>query len=492
MQFTRFVFDNYLQTDEGREALQFFKSFPKYVTEGDPNNTIKRFVDNLLLIPLANEWYHFDQAFPQEVMYNDFEEFSEDVINRIRQTLVEDGGTFRDILEDIPNFSVSLYAESQQFAFPYLYPVHFFRIQEICDILGILLPPLPAKTRYEDKCLFYLKLCKVFYEFRCQFQLSPDEFCVLLYCFAQHFLSNPLCDELPTPLKSYIVGANSGIDEEYLRTISPMSVRYWQGNIETKLGDIILMYELSPKSQIGSVWRAITPGYDDPFRYYSGVIWIAHPTSIPPITLNELRENPVWSQKGLVKANMQGVAGRPCSQEEYTALLDILRHKNFDISLLPTLTNGAPNIDILLLNERDVEIYLLEPFLKRLGLNERDWIRQMPLRMGRGIRYYPDYVIHADTERGNEKGAIVCEAKFRIPNNKQLKEDFFQAKSYARRLDCLGLILASCEGVWLSLAQDDYNFEKLLFLGWGELVNPDIFSGFKIELDKLLKRRATK
>lgn len=487
MQFRKFLLDNYLDTKEGKEALQFFENFPQYVISGDPNNNIIKFINSLLISPLAEELFNFKQVI-SPVVYKNFEEFSTDVINILHQTIIEDNITFRDIVEDIPNMSITLYAESQQFAFPYLYPVHFFRLQEICDIFEIILPPLPNKTDYEDKCLYYIKLCKVFYEFRCQYKLSPSELCVFLYSFAQHFLSNPLVDEIPCPLKSYLVGANPNIDHEALHAATN-SVHYWQGNIETNIGDIILMYELSPYSHISGIWRAITPGYDDPFRYYPGVVWIGYSTAIPPISLNELKDDPVWSQKGLVKANMQGVSGRPCSREEYTALLSILQQKSFDTSLLPTLPQSASNVDIPLSCERDVEKYLLEPFLRRLGLTEKDWIRQMPLRMGRGIRYYPDYVISANTERGNEKGTIVCEAKFRITNEHQLKEDFFQAKSYARRLSCQGLILASCEGIWLSLGKDDYDFKKLQFLEWHMLSNSDIFHMVKAKLDKLLKKK---
>lgn len=279
------------------------------------------------------------------------------------------------------------------------------------------------------------------------------------------------------------------MDHEYLQTISPTSVRYWQGNTETQTGDIILMYELAPYSHISSIWRAIAPGYDDPFRYYPGVIWVGHPVAISPISLEELKANTVWSQKGLVKANMQGVSGRACSREEYAALLAMLEQKHFDISLLPPLPQIATSIDRPMSYERDVEKYLLEPFLKQLGLTEKDWIRQMPLRMGRGVHYYPDYVIHADTTRGDERGTVICEAKFRIPNKNQLREDFYQAKSYASRLGCQGLMLASCEGIWLSFAQDSYNFEKLQFIVWDALSHPDTLHMVKIKFDKLFKKK---
>ena len=491
MQFTKFLLDNYLETEEGTQALSFFQNLPKYAAAGDPDGRIKRYIDSLLLSPLAEEWYEFGDEV-SEYTYKDFEEFSENVSGIIHREVTEYGSTYRKLVESIPNFSVTLYAESQQFGFPYLYPVHFFRVQEICDTFGILLPPLPHKTKYEDKCLYYLKLCKIFHDFRCQHRLSPQEFCVFFYSFAKHFISNPLSDELPRPLKSYLVGGNAKRDHAYLQTISTSSLQYWQGNTETRPGDIVLMYELTPYSHISSIWRAVSPGYDDPFRYWPGVVWLGRPVPIPPVSLDELKADPVWSQKGLVKANMQGVSGRGCSREEYAALLNILQQKGFDISRLPALPEHAGRPDIPLACERDVENYLLEPFLRQLGLTEKDWLRQMPLRMGSGVRYYPDYVIHAETERSNERGAFICEAKFRISSEKQRREAFAQAKSYALRLECRGLLLASCEGIWLSFARNDYDFEKMEFFDWEELTDPDVLHGVKLQIEAVLKKKRSR
>lgn len=293
-------------------------------------------------------------------------------------------------------------------------------------------------------------------------------------------------------MKSWLVGANARRDQAWLQTIAQNSVNYWQGNVDTKAGDIVLMYELAPYSHVSSIWRALTPGYDDPFRSYPGVIWVGRPVPIPPASLEELKADPVWSQKGLVRANMQGVSGRGCSREEYGALLGMLRQKSFDISRLPALPEMAGRLDTPLNCERDVEQYLLEPFLKQLGLMEKDWMRQMPLRMGRGIRYYPDYVIHPASGRGNERGAFICEAKFKIPSEKQLNDAFYQAKSYAMRLDCQGLLLASCEGMWLSFAKDRYDVKKLEFYDWEGLRDPDVFHTIKLKIEAVLKKKRSR
>ena len=488
MQFTKFLLDNYLATEEGAKALAFFQNLPKYAAAGDPDGRIKRFINSLLLSPLAGEWYKFGYEI-SEYDYADFGEFSTAVTADLHKIVTEEGCTYRELVQDITSISLAFYAESQQFAFPYLYPVHFFRVEEICETFGILLPPLPPKTNYEEKCLYYLKLCKVFHEFRLQHGLSPQEFCVFFYSFAQHFISKPLSEEVPRPLKSYLVGANANEDHQYLQNVSSSSIHYWQGNTDTRPGDIVLMYELAPYSHISSILRAVSPGYDDPFRFWPGVVWLGRPVPIPPVSLEELKADPVWSYKGLVKANMQGVSGRGCSREEYAALLDILQQKGFDITTLPALPELADSPDIPLTCERDVEQYLLEPFLRQLGHTEKDWLRQMPLRMGRGIRYYPDYVIHAETERGNERGAFVCEAKFRIVSEKQRREAFEQAKSYARRLECRGLLLAACEGIWLSFARDNFAFEKMEFLDWQALAEPDMLHRVRLQFDAVLKQK---
>lgn len=190
MQFTRFLLDNYLATEEGAQALQFFQNLPKYAAAGDPDGRIKKFIDSLLLSSLADEWYEFGDEV-SEYHYTDFEEFSSAVTDSFHNIVRDEGCTYRELVEEIPHISMRLFAESQQFAFPYLYPVHFFRVQEICETFGIMLPPLPQKTKYEDKCLYYLKLCKTFHEFQLQHGLSPQEFCVFFYSFAPHFISKP-------------------------------------------------------------------------------------------------------------------------------------------------------------------------------------------------------------------------------------------------------------------------------------------------------------
>ena len=92
--------------------------------------------------------------------------------------------------------------------------------------------------------------------------------------------------------------------------------------------------------------------------------------------------------------------------------------------------------------------------------------------MGRGQRNYPDYAIFVDKKnKGEETAKFLWEAKFRISNEKQLRDSFYQAKSYANRLQSKAFGLISVEGIWISSKKSDFEFNKLQKYSWNELKN---------------------
>jgi hypothetical protein len=240
----------------------------------------------------------------------------------------------------------------------------------------------------------------------------------------------------------------SGIELINLDKANDNTVYNWQGNPDTQPGDIIVMYCLSPRSYIHSIWRAVTPGSIDPFFYFYRNVYIGHPIFVEHISLNEIKNDELLSQMPLVKKNMQGINGRIIEKKYYDRLLVILESKGQNIDLLPKLDNiEIPSIEIK--NERDVEIYLLDPLLEKLDYNQQDWKHQLKVRMGRREKIIPDYVIFPNEEKGNESGFWVFEAKHSIESHKQLKIDFEQAKSYALRLQGKGLCLVSISKAWV-------------------------------------------
>lgn len=194
---------------------------------------------------------------------------------------------------------------------------------------------------------------------------------------------------------------------------------------------------------------------------------------VKPIGLNELKSDEVLSEMPLVRGNMQGINGRLILKKYYDRIIQMLEEKGDDVSPLPKLPDD-PIQEVELKNEKDVEEHLLEPLLKKLGFAERQWERQIRIRVARGERVIPDYVIFPKGKSDNRSGYWVWEAKYSISGGKQLKNDFGQAKTYALLLGCKGLGLISKEGVWISVP--DFVFGKIKFWSWKQVNEHDHFT----------------
>ena len=511
MKFNRFIFDNYLQTEEGKASLNFFNNFfsrfqslddKAILDDGVTFESIYRFFEDQYLDELNPEVLmefivnvnkhtknntdeniegikeEIDSIISIETAFNYFDSFI--------QKSIENSGNIktRELLPFIDEISLTLYFIKPEYFFPYFFVNHFFKLEAIFNEFNIPMPPLPSKVKHEDRLYYYFELCKVLFEFRTNNNLSHVELNVFMYSFAKNLIDivDIREEELPYPTKVYISGATKNDCTDIIETANSTTKSMWAGNVNTLPGDIIIIYGVAPFSQINSIWRAISKGFLDPFSYWFNLIWVGHSIKIPSISYQELVENKVWSKKPIVKSHMQGVSGVQCTVEEYREIIKITKTKGFNIKILPEIKGPQLSISAELNNERDVEMHLLEPFLLKIGFTEKDWIRQMPLRMGRGERIYPDYAIKANPKRGEEAAEFIWEAKFRISNQKQLMEDFYQAKSYALRLNTNGFGLVAIEGIWLSYKRDSFMFSKLIKYTWDEINSSDIFNKILLEI----------
>ena len=489
MYFNRYIFDCYLQTDSARETKNFFENLSVWVkeekwkeiyaylfkqgyTQESEGYWIETFED------LSAKFSDWERAKNIEQAIEKFERFVDSFLAG------SDKKECRDKLAKLDVISLFLYLKDPEHYIPYFFTNRFFLLERVFQSFDIPLPIPPSKQKYRDRFLYYGNLCREIYEFRKKYSLDYIELNCFLYDFSLKTLPDFInTDELPDAINIYISGGTKE-DTDLLGKNGETYRTFWQGNPQTKIGDIILLYSLSPYSGLTAIFRAVSPTYYDPFSYYPERVWVGFPIVIQTIHLSELKSNPVWKEKGLVKANMQGVNGRECTSDEYNAIIEILKSKNFDVSILPKLPFWDEP-DFRNLNyERDVEITLLEPLLKRLGFDEDDWLRQMTLRMGRNDRVFPDYALFANDRRGEESARFIWEAKYRIANERQLKDAFLQAKSYALRLGCDGFGLVALEGVWISTRQDDFKWERLYKFSWSELKQKENFSRLTGLVDK--------
>ncbi len=288
-----------------------------------------------------------------------------------------------------------------------------------------------------------------------------------LYDFAPNFLQDE--PELPAPSKVWLLigGAGKDSDFETLDNAQADTQIHWQANLETRRGDVLVMYCKSPRSYIHSIWRAVTDGFADPFFYYQNLMWMGHPVKVPSVHFREMQGHPVLAENRYMRANLQGASGKPLTLAEYEAILELLAEKGFDGANLPRPEGFShlPDLDIYI--ERDVEEQLVEPLLTRLGYMPSDWMRQMPLRMGRGERFYPDYAFFPVLARGEDKAKMVLETKYRITSQRALLETYTQARSYAQRLQAHVIVLAALDGLWVfPKFGNDFDFDKMQVYTW--------------------------
>ena len=499
MKFNRFIFDNYLETNNGKEGIYFFTEFwtlfEKNNVDDIYNFLQKQYLQNIEInniekyIKFINERIEVEKT--RDTLDNERNEINsidtaEEYFDLFIKEIIQNSPEIkmRELCTLIESISMHLYFIKPDYFFPYFFVDHFFKLEAIFNELDIPLPQVPSKVKHEERLYYYFELCKSLYEFRINNNLNPIELNVLLYYFSNNIIDyvDIRKNELPEPTKVYISGATKNDCTDIIENANSDTKSLWAGNVNTLPGDIIIIYGVAPFSQINSIWRAISKGFLDPFSYWYNLIWVGHAIKIPSILYQELVDNKIWGNKSIVKSHMQGISGIQCTVEEYSEIIKIVKSKGFNIDDLPKIIGPKLSINEELNNERDIEIYLLEPFLLKLGYCEKNWIRQMPLRMGRGERVYPDYALKANTKRGEESAEFIWEAKYKITNKKQLLEDFFQAKSYALRLNTNGFGLVAMEGIWLSLKKDSFMFDKIIKYSWEEVNNPDIFNNIMFQI----------
>ncbi len=365
----------------------------------------------------------------------------------------ENSFLYEDIYDFIAGLSAGLYDAHPEFFVPYFFAKRFDEFEKICEAFSISIPEIPGKLKKRERALYYLSINRSLYNFRKQHNLSSKELVSFLYDFAPKSISShPKREILPPAARIWFV--IGGVGEN---------------------GDFDYLECASPRSYLHSVWRAVDDGFNDPFFHYYSTIRIGHPIRIPPIPFSEFAQHPLLGQRPAVRGRFQGRSGTAFSIEDYQIILEILQKKGVDLSCLPTPPESDFITDVHLEKERDVEQKLLEPFLHHLGFVDDDWIRQFPLKMGRGIRYYPDYVLGGDPTPGDESGFAVIECKLCIETKKEMKDAFIQAKSYALRLQTNILMLASNRGLWIfQRRKDGFSEEHFLFRTWKELTHPDV------------------
>lgn len=487
MKLNKFLWKNYKETEQGKKAIELFSSgstcdiLRAYFKDGVSKDATD-FIDDLTDFSIS-------PILPDELTIESAENLFSKIIKngfslKLENEEVEEFTPDRfDFLHIIPTISTWLFYKYPDFFKPYFYRSKFQMLTQISDAFGIELPDVPLKRYKEERIKYYWKLCKVFQNFQIENEMTAFEFCAFLYDFAPNYINQNQSPEveLPQATQVWLVGGDkSGNDFDFLDNYKEGNTSFWQGNLDTKRGDIIIMYCLAPRSCIHSIWRATKDGIADPFFHYYSSIYISEGIKVEPISLNELKSDKYFSKHPLVRKNLQGVSGYSFTSEDYNRILYLVEKKGTNKNLLPHLYSPTFNSNEKLEIERDVEIHLIEPFLKELGYNEQHWIRQLTVRMGRGERNFPDYAFLTKKEKNYEIASMLIESKFWIKNNKELEETFKQVYSYGLRLSAKVIVIADKDAIWIYEKQNDcFDRTKYIKKFWKELEKPDEFNNIK-------------
>lgn len=393
---------------------------------------------------------------------------------RVEQEELIRKGDYQYMLRFVPALSFLCYFQASDFFFPYLFRYRAFDLYQIADRFDIQLPQLPKKADYKARCMYYWDLCETLYNFRIEHKLSPVELCAFLYDFSPSYIESAKKGKktLPQPAQAWCIGGLIGTYDQKLGT------PFWQGNAETRRGDVLIHYETSPISAITRLWISQTDGVIDPFFQYYANVYLGGELEIPHITLQELKEDRYFANHPLVRKNFQGVNGWHFSSKDYSELIRIIQSKGFDVDLLPKIYAPTLPMNVVIKKERDVEKELLERTLNEMGLFEgQEFTRQVPIQSGRGTSIYPDYVIGYN--EAECKCSVMIEAKYHMKSSKELSDAFNQARSYARILQAKIMVLCDKEYLIVYEGKEGFNRNNGIRYYWSEMSNPDKFNELK-------------
>lgn len=387
----------------------------------------------------------------------------------LEDTLELDFGT---LFENLPFISLGLHVAAPEVFVPYAFSDRHDWLLRIAAEFGIPLPPVAGKNDFLGRWLFYANFCGSFQEFRRTNGLTVPELLAFMYDFAIHYSAASEEADLPAPRHAWLLvgGGEKNGDFGFLEEADGEATSHWQGSLDMRRGDVCVMYVRRPVSSVHSVCRVMVDAYEDPFFHYKHTVRVGQFQRLTRLHFRELAADPVMADSQHIRRNLQGMSGQMLNRAEYERLLHLLEQKGQPLSEVPRLPKQTV-VDLSdLATERDVERLLVEPLLLRLGFRQEDWIRQLPVRMGRGERVYPDYALGVTGQAPEVRAHALVEVKYRAAGERAWREAFLQAKSYGLRLGAGFLLVAAAEGVrFYPRIQDDFRFERGQFFAWNDL-----------------------
>lgn len=373
---------------------------------------------------------------------------------------------YGDLLSCIVPLSFYLYKKDPSFFIPYLFLIRYHYLRQILMDYEIDIIEVPGKASFDKRCFYYLDICDALSKFRIHNQLTSAELCALVFDMERRHYDAAYSKKNTAFPQVWLMGGGKQGKEVTDKTI------VWQGNPDTKIGDIVVFYEtakteiVNHRKCLTGIWRALSDGIVDPLFYRYGTVIIGNEIKIKPIPFDTLNNDARSKHLPRCGAHFCGIRGDAVSTKQFNSLLDLIKEKDtsFDRKQIPELPEPI-NVEVEFENrgkmepEKWVEEYRIRRMLKEMGweggyeseVNPEtvDYIRQVHLQMGRskieGEKRQDgrtDFSLFPFGRWNRYKSAdVLIEAK--APgemDGRKLDEAYWQAESYASR-QYAGLII---------------------------------------------------
>lgn len=217
----------------------------------------------------------------------------------------------------------------------------------------------------------------------------------------------------------------------------------WSGRPGVSRGDVYFYYETKPRSAITAIGVVTEDPYYDPWGAwgYWATVQLRHELA-SPITMAQMKQDPVMSQWSAVRGSMQGLVTVPIPPLYWNRLLDFVGASVAEELGLQRFSAASADIQAYA-SEREFEEEVLVPLARRAGFVVE---RQVPCRFYMGSQVIPGRVDLLLTQ-GGDKVALV-EAKRTIQSDAQREAAYQQGRSYSLQLGLTRFAVAAPEGIW--------------------------------------------
>lgn len=352
--------------------------------------------------------------------------------------------------------SMLLHALRPELFFPIDISLTFAKFSAILEKLGIEVVVDAKSTEYEN----WMAISNAIFDWAGKQNLNPWQTWAAVYDLGPRLLPPPPSYPVRETPRVWVVATNDS-DGEFaiIDAHGEENVGAWAINKNAKRGDLALMYCVSPRSSLVSVYRVLEDSHFDPFGGWNGFrAEIGEKIAIPWISIGEMKRDSVFREWKLVKGNFQGLLHYEVPQEVWIQLVDRTRDADSvagaRLSALGKAAHGVRELRVSgeTWSEKEVEDKIVLPLLERCGWKAETTIGrqvEMLIKVGSGKpqKVRADFVGYRKTLSSD--ACLVVEVKRRISSTKDLEFAALQAESYAGRLRCSKFAVASPEGIWV-------------------------------------------